>query len=365
MSAVVKKKAEQRNEPVVEPVAKAPRDGPLVFISHDTNDADLAEAFGNLLLDASGGMLPSFRSSDKKGTAGIAYGKEWYQAVMSKLDQATDVVALLTPASVGRPWILYETGVAKGKLSTDVIGLALGMPLDKAIIGPFAQFQNLGDDEDSLTKLVLQLIKRNQQAAPRDEAVKRQVLAFREEIKKLIKERGATSAAESPKKSDDATIAKMFEEVKVLVRELPETFDMRVRDMRSPLRRMGREFHPMMFEEMMHHPALKQGSPGLGVVVFLSFFRDEAPWLYDLGLEYYRAVQSGDVNAVRRARKAFRVAVDFFSHGPSFFSPMDGPRDEERFHMLRHALRSVDHVLDRELRRRSADKSETPEASTK
>jgi hypothetical protein len=45
-------------------------DKPLVFVSHDSRDADLAEAFGTLLTDASGGMLKSFRSFDRKGTAG-------------------------------------------------------------------------------------------------------------------------------------------------------------------------------------------------------------------------------------------------------------------------------------------------------
>jgi len=47
---------------------------PLVFISHDTRDAELAEEFSNLLKSASAGGLKSFRSSDRKGTQGIEYG---------------------------------------------------------------------------------------------------------------------------------------------------------------------------------------------------------------------------------------------------------------------------------------------------
>jgi len=105
---------------------------PLVFISHDSRDADLAAAFGNLLRDASGGTLKSFRSSDKKGTAGIEFGAEWYKAIMETLASATDVVALLTQNSVNRPWILYEVGVAKGKLNSTAFGVALGVPLEKA-----------------------------------------------------------------------------------------------------------------------------------------------------------------------------------------------------------------------------------------
>ncbi|MGH8489386.1 MAG: hypothetical protein ACREXS_11130 [Gammaproteobacteria bacterium] len=50
---------------------------------------------------------------------------------MQKLDDATDVVALLTIHSVNRPWILYEAGVAKGKLAASdrVFGIALGVSL--------------------------------------------------------------------------------------------------------------------------------------------------------------------------------------------------------------------------------------------
>ena len=40
---------------------------PLVFISHDSRDAELAEAFGKLLKSVSAGMIKTFRSSDKKG----------------------------------------------------------------------------------------------------------------------------------------------------------------------------------------------------------------------------------------------------------------------------------------------------------
>ncbi len=54
-------------------------DKPLIFISHDSRDAELAEAFSKLLKSVSAGMLKSFRSSDKKGTEGIQFGDDWYK----------------------------------------------------------------------------------------------------------------------------------------------------------------------------------------------------------------------------------------------------------------------------------------------
>lgn len=123
----------------------------LIFISHDTRDAPIAEAFSSLLKSVSAGVLKSFRSSDKKGNQGIEFGVEWYPEIMKKLESASDVVCLLTPNSVNRPWILYEAGVAKGKLETPVHGIALGIALNLASSGPFAQFQNSDDSEESLT----------------------------------------------------------------------------------------------------------------------------------------------------------------------------------------------------------------------
>ncbi len=213
-----RKKSSSPSEVQLPPEPKRPTtENPLVFISHDSRDADLAEAFGNLLTDASGGILKSFRSSDRKGNAGIEYGQEWYRAIMQKLDDATDVVALLTFHSINRPWILYEAGVAKGKLSANdrVFGIALGVTLDEAATGPFAQFQNSPDEEDAITGLVLQLIRRHPQAAPREEAVRRQVQAFRDSVAALLKGR-KKEPAQPPARSDETSVAKFFEEIKVL-----------------------------------------------------------------------------------------------------------------------------------------------------
>ena len=132
---------------------------PLVFISHDARDAELADAFSKLLKSVSAGMIKTFRSSDKKGTEGIDFGEEWYKRLMAQLQSTSDVVCLFTERSLDRPWILFEAGVAKGKLNTPVLGVALGVPLSRVSAGPFYQFMNMDDSEGDLTKLVNQLAR--------------------------------------------------------------------------------------------------------------------------------------------------------------------------------------------------------------
>ena len=325
-------------------------ENPLVFISHDSRDADLAEAFGNLLTDASGGILKSFRSSDRKGTAGIEYGQEWYRAIMQKLDNATDVVALLTARSLNRPWMLYEAGVAKGKLSANdrVFGIALGVTLDEAATGPFAQFQNSPDEEDAITTLVLQLIRRHPQAAPREEAVRRQVQAFRESVAGLLKDR-KKETDQFPVRADETSVAKFFEEIKVLVGDVPERVagqlgsDPHIRRMRR-----RRRFHPMMLEELLHHPMWRESpdAGGVSILIVFSMLRDDFPWLYELATHLYRAIESGESRAIDRARKILINTLDMTTHGPFMDEAMMvGPDDMDALMFLRHFAHDIDRFL--------------------
>lgn len=322
----------------------------LVFISHDSRDADLAEEFDNLLRDASGGMLKSFRSSDKKGTAGMEYGDEWYNAIMGKLGTATDVVALLTPHSLDRPWILYEAGVAKGKIGGKVLGLVIGVPFERANTGPFYQFQNCPDDEEALTGLVTQLIKRNPGAEPRPEAVKLQVRAFRERVAALQKKRGAPDSSSQPGRPDESALAKLFEEVKVMFRDLPEKVEAKVQQnigRRRSLR--GRMFHPMMFEEVMSDPSVR-GSPEGEAAAWLmlgSTMGSDIPWLHELAMEMYRATCSHDPERIAATRDAARRTLKVLSESGPFRHMMREEEDPEMGMMIRHLPEMLEHLLER------------------
>ena len=221
--------------------------GSLVFISHDSRDAELAEAFSKLLSSVSAGVLKSFRSSDQKGSQGIPYGTEWYPELMKHLDAASDVVCLLTQRSIERPWILYEAGVAKGKLDTPVYGVALGITLSRAATGPFAQFQNSDDSEDSLTKLVMQLVDRIPNSEPDRDAIVMQVRTFKEKAKAILTK--LEKPVEEEESVDETSVAKLFEEVKVMFQDLPS----RIEGQLDPLRhRKRRRFHPGMIEDLFH-----------------------------------------------------------------------------------------------------------------
>lgn len=316
---------------------------PLVFISHDARDAELAEAFSKLLKSVSAGMIKTFRSSDKKGTEGIDFGEEWYKRLMEQLQTTSDVVCLFTERSLDRPWILFEAGVAKGKLNTPVVGVALGVHLNRVSAGPFYQFMNMDDSEGDLTKLVNQLAKRVPNLELDSDVVKTQVAAFKATEASLLKKLTSGNAkAETKEEIDETAVAKLAEEMKALPSRVAE----RLAESEDPFRRRKmRRFHPMMIEELMHMSG-DLGDP-VGILMAASVVREDAPWLYELAMEVYRAVKSGDAAAIEQEMARLRRFSKMMMRGPLMEEFGFGGKESQIFFM--EFPRILEHMLMRTL----------------
>lgn len=166
-----------------------------------------------LVHDVTAGAVETFSSSSRFPGQGIRYGDEWFRWIRSSIEVADHVVALLTPSSLDRPWILFEAGLAKAQPSGSVFGLAVGVPVDQASAGPFGVFQNSGSDRDSLMKLCRQLVEPSG-LNPRDEIIGVMVDQFLNAASTAV----APALAEA---QDDgsAAIYQALEDLKFLVRE--------------------------------------------------------------------------------------------------------------------------------------------------
>lgn len=329
--------------------------GPLVFISHDGRDAELAEAFSKLLKSVSAGMIKTFRSSDKKGTEGIDFGDEWYKRLMTKLQSTSDVVCLFTERSLDRPWILFEAGVAKGKVTTPVVGLALGVPLTRVASGPFYNFHNMDDSEGDLTKLVHQLARRVPDLELDADVVKTQVQSFKATEASLL-ESLATGEKKPLADADENPVAKLAEEMKALPSRIAE----RLAEGEPFRRRRMRRLHPMMFEDLMHI----SGEPGDPVAILMaaSLVRDDLPWLYELAMEVYRAVKEGNSEAIEREMTRLRHFSEAMMHGPFIEEFGFGGKESHMFAMEFPMM--LEHMLKRSLeikKKHSRRKTQKPQ----
>ncbi len=310
---------------------------PLVFISHETRDAEIAEEFGNLLKNASAGALKSFRSSDKKPTQGIEYGSEWYPAIMEKIDEATDVVCLLTQHSVDRPWILYEAGVAKGKLGTKVIGVALGIPLSVAIKGPFAQFQNLEDDVPSLTKLILELVKKVPGLDPNKQIVETQVEDFKQKSNEIIAKNSKPIASVEKKDNvAETSVAKLFEEVKIMFSDLPSRLENRVD---PEYKRRNMRFNPILMNDLFQMFRGVDPQSRIPILMVLSIYKNEFPWIYEIGSETLKILKSKEPREQKEiAVRDFLEIFELTFKNPMIRDTMSSNESNMMFRETQHFL---------------------------
>src|SRR5207248_1874414 len=166
----------------------------------------------------------------------------------------------------------------------------------------------------SITGLVLQLVSKNANAKPPEETIRVQVREFLGKSKKILEELAKEPDEIIEKQPmEEASVAKLFEEVKVMFQDLPSRVEDTIGG--SGHRRKWRHFHPHMIEKFLHNRMGDDGDP-IVLLMIASFFRDEIPWLYELGLDAYRTALKGDRSETNKAIERFRRAARDASHGP-------------------------------------------------
>lgn len=82
-------------------------DKPVVFISHITEEKELAIELKHLIEESFLGMLEVFVSSDENS---IGSGDRWLDNITEALKNCVIELILCSPESVKRPWINFEAG---------------------------------------------------------------------------------------------------------------------------------------------------------------------------------------------------------------------------------------------------------------
>ena len=148
-------------------------------------------------------------------------------------------------------------------------------------------------------------------------------------------------------------MARLVEEMKALVRDLPARVADRMSEVGEPFRkRRLRRFHPMMFDDILH----MTGDPSdpVGILMGASLIRDDVPWLYEIAMEAYHAVKSGDSAAVDREISRIHRFAEVMMKGPFMEEFGMGGREAHMFCM------EFPRMLERMLQRSLAEKKAEP-----
>ncbi|MBS1502077.1 MAG: hypothetical protein JST32_08455 [Bacteroidetes bacterium] len=96
---------------------------------------------------------------------------------------------------------------------------------------------------------------------------------------------------------EETEVAKLFEEVKIMFQDLPSRIDRRLDP--EIMYRRKRRIHPMMLEEFIHF-GFKTEDPYLSFLMIISLFKEDFPWLFEVGMETYRNLKQSKSNTERK-----------------------------------------------------------------
>jgi len=126
-----------------------------VFLSHAVTDERLVERFRQLMNQASMGLVETWASSAMDG---LMPGDALWTELHSNLSSSDKVIAIITPHSSNRPWLLYEAGYVAAKTGAQVIPVLFRVTIASLPL-PLAGYMCYQVDRpDDLRKLLFQLV---------------------------------------------------------------------------------------------------------------------------------------------------------------------------------------------------------------
>jgi TIR domain len=146
-----------------------------LFLSHDHRDSELAGAVAIAIGRITLNQLKVWYSSDVSHEGGMRPGSVWLDEIRSRLSGSKAVIPLITPNSVSRPWLWFETGFGAAHSDSEVIPVCLGLDRLESIPFPLAMYQcYLLTDYESLRIFFAKLLGRY--GIPFDEEMGKPVL---------------------------------------------------------------------------------------------------------------------------------------------------------------------------------------------
>lgn len=101
-----------------------------VFISHCHADMDIARVIASNISKLSMDKLEFWYSSDPRPTGGMEAGDIIFNKIIECINNSIATIVLLTPRSINRPWIYFESGMAQNKQNKEVIPVCVGINRD-------------------------------------------------------------------------------------------------------------------------------------------------------------------------------------------------------------------------------------------
>ncbi|WP_315536945.1 TIR domain-containing protein [Prevotella koreensis] len=306
-----------------------------VFISWSGNKSHkVALVFRDWLPSVIQSIEPYVSSED------IDKGARWSTDIAKELENSTFGILCVTKDNLEAPWLSFEAGALSKTMDKAFVSPFLFDIKRSEVNGPILQFQSTIFQKEDLKKLVSTLNKAcGENCIPESRLEKafevwfptlemelnkiRDVIDDPDEIKKKeefnshsseILEEILDLARNNQKllRNPDQKLYENIDDLRKLMQEQLMNMD-RGFDMNT--KRMSRKFSPMFMDEILHTPLVNSKKP-FRLLVILSFFKIDFPWIYDLGKELLEVIKSEkNITAKKDALMEFKSIIEFtFEH---------------------------------------------------
>ncbi|WP_316190972.1 toll/interleukin-1 receptor domain-containing protein [Bradyrhizobium sp. SZCCHNS2096] len=226
----------------------------------------------------------------------IAAGERWGTEVAKELEGSNFGIICVTRENVSAPWILFEAG-ALAKLMQEGRVIPLLLDIDfKDISGPLAQFQAKKVEKAGLNDVIVSINRIATQPVLEDRAAR-----LFESLWPEFEKRTASIPKPTAPTKPNRPQHEVLEELVASVRGL----DVRLRDDDEP--RVRRRRRPFLLHELLRTLDDRERPSPIATLIFASSIRDEIPFLYELGMELYRAPPRSNQHRILQQR--FDTAV--------------------------------------------------------
>ena len=130
---------------------------PIVFISHISEEKEIAAALKELVESAFLNMMDVFVSSDPSS---IGLGQKWLDSITDALESCVVEVILASPMSIQRPWINFEAGAGWIRKIRVIPICHSGMTPDKLPM-PLKLLQAATATEETQLRMILPALARS------------------------------------------------------------------------------------------------------------------------------------------------------------------------------------------------------------
>lgn len=286
----------------------------------------------------------------------IDKGARWSTDIAKELENSTFGILCVTKENMNAPWLSFEAGALSKTMDKSFVSPFLFDIKRSEVNGPILQFQSTIFQKEDIKKLLNTLNKACGESCITDARLEKAFDVWYPTLEdELNKLRNVQDESDEHKLQEDDKVhtSEILEEILDLSRnnqkllrnpepKLSESVeeirkliqDQHGRYERNELevRRMVKRFHPMMLEEMLHMP-VRNGKNHFSFLIALSFFKNDFPWIYDLGKEVIEILKSKvNKDAKQEAIEEFKEVLEMTIEHP-MIREMAGTRKENMMYL--------------------------------